>query len=153
MKTYARMVDGMAVEIIPPFADAEGVEVPIVERFPPEIVAQLVEYDPANPPKPPAPSALSTAQTIAIYEAALQGVLDAGAQAWGYDSVISAASYAASTNAQFKAEAAALIAWRDAVWVWAAAQLAAIQGGTQAMPTTAAAFIAQMPAQPARPKS
>jgi hypothetical protein len=77
--------------------------------------------------------------------------LDAGAQAWGYDSIVSAASYATSTNAQFKAEAAALIAWRDAVWAWAVTEEAAIVGGTQQLPATPAAFVALMPAAPARP--
>lgn len=96
---------------------------------------------------------LTTAQTIALYEAALQVALDAGAKGWGYDSIVSAASYAASTSAQFKAEALALIGWRDAVWVWAGAQLSSVQAGTQAMPATPAAFVALMPAQPVRPKA
>lgn len=53
MKTYARMVNGVAVEIISPVVNADGVEVPITERFTADIVAQLIEYDPANPPAPP----------------------------------------------------------------------------------------------------
>ena len=45
MKTYARMVDGEPVESITPFVNPEGIEVPIEERFTPEIVAQLVEIE------------------------------------------------------------------------------------------------------------
>jgi len=61
MKTYARLVDGIAVEIIEPFVEIieahtaeDGTEVPrserevpIEERFHPDIVAQLVKFDPA----------------------------------------------------------------------------------------------------------
>jgi len=89
--------------------------------------------------------------TVASCEAALQAELDAGAQAWGYDSVISAASYASSSNPQFKAEALAQIERRDATWAWAAQELAAFQGGTQTMPSSTAAFVALMPVRPARP--
>ncbi len=39
---YARMLDGEVVEIIEPFFDEEGREVPIEERFHPEIVTTLV---------------------------------------------------------------------------------------------------------------
>ncbi|WP_435013023.1 hypothetical protein [Xanthomonas arboricola] len=42
--------------------------------------------------------------------------LDRVAQSRGYDSIVSCASYASSTNDQFRAEAQAAIAWRDAVY-------------------------------------
>lgn len=42
--------------------------------------------------------------------------LDQIAQTRGYDSIVSCASYAASTEDQFRNEAAAAIAWRDAVY-------------------------------------
>lgn len=97
---------------------------------------------------PPAPT---QAQQLAQYTAGAQAAIDAGAQSWGYDSILSAASYAASTNAQFKAEAAALIGWRDEVWMWAQAQESAIKAGTVTLPATVAAFVAGMPALPMRP--
>lgn len=79
MKTYARMVDdGRVGELFPPVVAEEdvfvpgeplpdgspgepvlryaaGQEIPIEDRFHPDIVAQLVEYDPANPPPEPEP--------------------------------------------------------------------------------------------------
>lgn len=96
-----------------------------------------------------APVPVPSADVLAVqHEAALQVALDAGAQSWGYDSVVSAASYAASTHAQFKSDAGALISWRDSVWLWAQAQEAAIKAGTEPMPATVAAFVANMPALP-----
>ena len=55
MKTYARMIDGVIAQIIPAVFDDKGREVPIESRFPPEVVAQMVEY----PPRPE-PSAAPT---------------------------------------------------------------------------------------------
>jgi hypothetical protein len=52
--TYARMIDGLIAQIIPPIFDDKGREVPIESRFPPEVVDQLVEYPPrAEPPPEP----------------------------------------------------------------------------------------------------
>lgn len=42
--------------------------------------------------------------------------LDSVVQAKGYDSIVSCASYANSTDPTFRAEAEAAIAWRDAVY-------------------------------------
>ena len=84
-------------------------------------------------------------QLIAQYESAAQSNLDAVAKSWGYDSLVSAVSYANSTNPQFKAEAEALIAWRDAYW----AEAYTIESGT--LPANAAAFIAELPATPIKP--
>lgn len=54
MTTYARMIDGLIAQIIPPIFDDKGREVPIESRFPPEVVEQLVEYPPrAEPPPEP----------------------------------------------------------------------------------------------------
>jgi len=102
-----------------------------------------------NTPTPaPAPSA---AQIIAQFETAVQAALDAQAVAWNYESILSAASYANSTVPQFQHEAAALIAWRDQVWQACYTAEAAIQAGTQPMPASPAAFVATLPAAPARP--
>jgi hypothetical protein len=90
-------------------------------------------------------------QITAAVQAAVQAHLDALAVSWNYISILSAASYAASTVPQFQAEALALIAWRDAVWVDCYTKQAAIQAGTQPIPASPAAFVATLPAAPARP--
>lgn len=106
------------------------------------------EADAIRAAQTPAPT---QAQIIASYEDAVQAHLDAFAATWRYESILSAASYANSTVAQFKAEALAMIAWRDAVWNSCYTTLAAVQAGTQPMPASPAAFIATLPMDPARP--
>jgi hypothetical protein len=82
---------------------------------------------------------------------AVQDQLDFVARSWQYLSILSATTYAASTVPKFKAEALALIAWRDAVWVYAYTTLASIQDGSLPMPSSTADFIATLPAAPTRP--
>ncbi len=65
---------------------------------------------------------LSTDQVRARFTARVQREIDALAASWGYDSVISAATYAASSIDQFKREAQAILAYRDAMWQWAGQQ-------------------------------
>lgn len=101
----------------------------------------------ATVPPPPQPT---QAQVISQYEWEVQKHIDAFAKTWGYDSLLSAATYTASGIPKFRNEAIELVAWRDAVWVSAAATLQAVQGGG-AMPESVAAFIATLPAEPARP--
>jgi hypothetical protein len=91
------------------------------------------------------------AETISEYEAAAQKHLDSFAASWGYDGLNSAASYVASTVGRFKAEAEALVAWRDAVWVAAYDLETFVVNGTETIPATAADFIALLPAAPNRP--
>lgn len=97
-----------------------------------------------NPP-------LTQAQIIERYTGAGQAHLDATAQSWGYDSLVSAASYAASGVAQYAAEAKALIGWRDAFWQASNALLNGVKAGTETAPASSDAYIALMPAAPARP--
>lgn len=90
-----------------------------------------------NPPvhhAPAAPAYDPYAYTESEAAAAVQNALDAKAKEYNYDSVFTAATYAASTNPMFKADADAFIAWRDTVWVWAYGKLAQIQAGTLAKP-------------------
>jgi len=82
---------------------------------------------------------------ISTYEGAAKINLDTVAQSWGYDSIMTAISYVSSTNAQYKAEAEALNAWRDSYW----AEAYTIEQGT--LPDTAEAFVAMLPAAPTRP--
>jgi hypothetical protein len=82
---------------------------------------------------------------IRLYEQAAKLNLELLAQSWGYDSFISAVSYVNSTNAQFKADAEALIKWRDDCW----SKAYTIEAGT--LPATADAFVALLPAAPIKP--
>jgi hypothetical protein len=113
----------------------------------PEGCVEITDSQAAVLQNPP----LTQAQLTAQYEAKAQGNLDALAQSWGYDNIVSAASYANSTVAQYKADALALIAWRDATWQAAEALQAQITAGTAQPPATETAFIALMPIAPARP--
>lgn len=80
---YARMLDGQAIEVIDAFYDANGVEVPLYARFPPDIAQQFVPYDPAKqPPKPelpkPKPPQSVTARQarLALLDLALLSAID-----------------------------------------------------------------------------
>lgn len=66
-----------------------------------------VEDLPLSEPEPP---------TIEDYRNAVQSHLDAAAQSRLYTDGNSLATYTASTNPQWAAEAQAFVAWRDAVW-------------------------------------
>ncbi|MDO9357857.1 MAG: hypothetical protein Q7T70_02545 [Polaromonas sp.] len=46
MKTYARVINGVTAQIIPPVVDDLGREVPIEARFTADVLEQLEEYDP-----------------------------------------------------------------------------------------------------------
>jgi hypothetical protein len=54
--------------------------------------------------------------TLDDYKCAVQAHLDAAAQSRLYTDGNSLATYTASTNPQWAAEATAFVAWRDAVW-------------------------------------
>lgn len=69
-----------------------------------------------SPSEPPAPS---IEEIIARFLPELQAWMDGVAQQSGYDSVVSCVSYKDSGVAQWAQDAAAMIAWRDAVWQWA----------------------------------
>lgn len=97
----------------------------------------------------PAPAVLSSDQIDTM----TQSYLNMGASAWGYGNITAAISYQGSSNAQWAAEAAALHAWQDAVWTAEIALLAAIAQGQAQAPANAAALIALLPAEPARPNA
>lgn len=73
--------------------------------------------------------------TVEEYTAAVQTMLDTKAQERRYYDILSASTYATSTNAIFKAEALACLAWRDAVWAKAYSVLDQVQAGHIAQPT------------------
>lgn len=78
--------------------------------------------------------------------AAIDAHVEAQAQALGYNSAAHIAGYAASTVPAWAAEAAAFIAWRDAVWLAAFAAQAAAEAA-QVIPTEAD-VIAALPPYP-----
>lgn len=73
-----------------------------------ELVAGEVLVD-----TPPGPTMADAAAALTID---VQMWLDTTAQGNGYDSIASCVSYRDSAIAQWSADAAAAIAWRDAVW-------------------------------------
>jgi hypothetical protein len=79
------------------------------------------------------------------YTDAVQTLLDTTAQTQNYDSMLSLTSYINSTNATFKAQALAGIAWRDAVWTEGYSILDQVKAGTMVAPTLPA-FLGDLPA-------
>lgn len=65
----------------------------------------------------------------------VQRHLDVTVKAKGYDSVLSAATYATSANSKFKADGVAAIKWRDAVWTACYAMLNDAKAGVKTIPT------------------
>jgi hypothetical protein len=81
-----------------------------------------------------AKAARAAAETTARYTAAIDAHVTAAARDRGYNSAESLASYVASTNQAWAAEAKAFVAWRDAVWAYALEVLADVEAGTKALP-------------------
>jgi len=77
---------------------------------------------------------------------ALGSAINDGAMQWGYDSIISAVSYAISANPQYVKEAQALGKWRDEVWAWGIPALDVVTPGE-----TAGQFLSDMPELPPKP--
>lgn len=80
--------------------------------------------------------------------AAIENLLDTFAATWGYTDLARAVTYVGDPHLQFNAEAIALRDWRSAVWVKAAAILAALD--PIKLPTIPE-VLAQLPPAPARP--
>ncbi len=68
------------------------------------------------------------------YADAIQSKIDAAAKSRGYASGVALAGYASSTVPEWAAEAAAFIAWRDSVWLYAYRELAKVQSGQRQKP-------------------
>jgi len=73
--------------------------------------------------------------------------MDAKAQAYGYDSILSAASYATSSNAVWQSQGSAFLKWRDDVWSFGLTVLSAEKAGKNTI-TTGEALIAALPVFP-----
>ena len=75
-----------------------------------------------------------TNNLVQSLENAVQEYIDSQAKNRGYDSIVSACSYAGYTN-EFQTEATALGVWRSAVWTKAYQVQADVEDGTIPMPT------------------
>lgn len=80
------------------------------------------------------PSPLVTADD---YGEAIEAHADAVARSRQYSDADRLASYVNSTNPAWAAEATAFVAWRDAAWGYAYAQMAAVQAGQRPQPSVA----------------
>jgi len=74
-------------------------------------------------------------ETQARYTAAIQARLDGFAQTRGYDSIHTAATYANSTDPQFRAEGEMCLALRDATWRACYAVMGAVLAGQRPLPS------------------
>jgi len=84
------------------------------------------------------------AAAVERFRAAIQHHVDAQAHSRRYDSGNSLASYVASTNEAWAAEAQVFVAWRDAVWLYAYAELDKVMAGEREQPTVED-FIRELP--------
>lgn len=78
------------------------------------------------------------------FESAIQEHVDAAPMEKLFRDGVTMASYVASTNPQWAAEAQAFVAWRDAVWAYAFAELDKVLLGQRPQPTIPD-FIAELP--------
>ena len=87
-----------------------------------------------NTPEPEYTEAEIVEQTKQMALTAVQNMLDNAAKKKGYDSILSACSYAAYPN-PFQAEGQEFVAWRGAVWAKCYEILAEVEAGTRPAPT------------------
>lgn len=96
----------------------------------------IVEPEPDPEPEP---------LTLDDYRHAIQSHVDAVARQRNYEGGVACASYANSTLPAWAGEAAAFIAWRDAVWVYVFTELAKVENSEREQPTIPA-LLAELPA-------
>lgn len=143
MRRYARIDAGVVAEVIEVPLDADPAEL-----YHPDIVATLVRVprissvaagwscDSEGRFAPPAPGTAPPLDMAAVVSAHVEAV----AQSMGYSSAVSCVGYVNSTVVLWAAEAAAFIAWRDAVWLEVFARK------DEAPPATPAEALALLPA-------
>lgn len=89
----------------------------------------------ATPYVPPAPTAAELQKQLTD---AVQAIMDAKAQSYGYDDLTTAVTYADEPAvAKFQTEGQAFRQWRSLVWNSAYGILAQVQAGTRTFPTVA----------------
>lgn len=82
---------------------------------------------------------------IKLITVAVQQHLDAIAQSWGYDSIVSLCTYEGNSHPKYSAEGAAGKSWRSSVWSYCEIELAKITNGERPEPESSAAFILELP--------
>ena len=87
-----------------------------------------------NTPEPEYTEAELIEQTKQMALTAVQNMLDNAAKAKGYDSILSACSYAAYPN-PFQADGQEFVAWRGSVWAKCYEILGEVEAGTRLAPT------------------
>lgn len=128
-------------------AETEGEPAPVAHPLVERIVVTGGAFEIVEPPEPePVPE---TPPTLSGFRLAIQAHIDAAAASRSYDSGVTCASYLGSTVPAWAAEAAAFVAWRDAVWAHAYLELAKVEAGTRETPTIAG-FLGELP-EPAWP--
>lgn len=85
-----------------------------------------------------------TEQLTKQFTESVQKWMDAKAQERGYDNIISACTYADSTDAKFAAEGKAAKEWRDKVWRHCYDVVAKVVSGNRDVPTTSE-LLAELP--------
>lgn len=78
------------------------------------------------------------------FKVLVQGILDTKAKEHGYDSIVSACSYAGYDN-EFRSEGEKFGVWRAHIWQWGYALLADIKAGRKAIPSSLEEALAGMP--------
>jgi hypothetical protein len=81
----------------------------------------------------------------AQFEHAIQETVDAASRDRDFRDGVTLASYAASTNPVWQAQALAFIAWRDHIWAYAYAELAKALSGERDIPSVED-FLTELPA-------
>lgn len=138
MSAYRLMVSVMGTSVI---REDDGAVIPS-DPANADYAAYLQWVAEGNAPDQPSPSFAEIVQALMPgVQAWMEGVVRAN----GYDSVISCASYANSGVPQWKADALAVIAWRDAVWQAAYAWQEGANGQLPATIPTVTEVIAQLP--------
>lgn len=79
--------------------------------------------------------AAAATPAVPDYVTAVQAMLDAKAQERRYDNILSACTYATSTQPRFQAEGQSCVAWRDAVWSKCYELMEQVDAGALAQPT------------------
>jgi hypothetical protein len=133
MMRAARIDNGIVADLWEvPSLDCYGGLYTLVEA--PEWVQLGATWDGAtfnNPPPPPK----TPEEIIAEFTAKVQARLDAFARTRGYDSMLSACTYATSMNPRFATEGQYCVEARDATWAKCYEVLHAVQSGQRPMPT------------------
>ena len=102
----------------------------------------FTRYSPPAPAPPTteeleAQAAAAQAATLKMLTDAVQAHLDAEAHTRNYDGILSACTYATSTNLRFSADGQACVEWRDNCWATCFDVMADVLAGTVVMPVPA----------------